>query len=167
MAPAYLVPRAADATRSSGHVPPGRPPRRPPAQAPNPIRHRGGGVLAAAVRRPVTRLYLALAATWLAFGAGLASLAGDLRFASATGELVLDDSGRDAVRHPAAAAGFDYLSRPDRGRLKKAGNLAFGYARSSGDLRSICASRSPAPRLESSPVSGASRVRTSATASAA
>lgn len=48
--------------------------------------------------------------------------------------LVLDDSGRDDVRELADRCGFDYLSRPDRGHLKKAGNLAHGFDRSSGDL---------------------------------
>ncbi|MCA1606116.1 MAG: glycosyltransferase, partial [Acidobacteria bacterium] len=37
-----------------------------------------------------------------------------------------------AVQH-----GFKYYSRPDRGRLKKAGNLLYGYERSSGDLITI------------------------------
>jgi len=46
---------------------------------------------------------------------------------------VLDDSGRDAVAVMAAAHGFDYLSRPDRGWFKKAGNLRFGFERTTGD----------------------------------
>jgi hypothetical protein len=119
MAPAYLAPRAADAPpRSSGHVPPGRPPRRPPAQAPNPIRHRGGGVLAAAVRRPVTRLYLALAATWLAFGAGLASDRADerrLRAAVPPGPTT-------------ARRGTEPRRRPDRVTWPEVAALAAGYA---------------------------------------
>jgi cellulose synthase (UDP-forming) len=49
---------------------------------------------------------------------------------------VLDDSGRPEVESLARTYGFTYLSRPDRGRMKKAGNLAFGYENSSGDL--IC-----------------------------
>ncbi|WP_088318874.1 glycosyltransferase [Kineosporia sp. R_H_3] len=47
--------------------------------------------------------------------------------------LVLDDSGRPEVERLAGEYGFTYLSRPDRGRLKKAGNLAHGYAHSAGD----------------------------------
>ncbi|HEY0871194.1 MAG TPA: cellulose synthase catalytic subunit [Acidothermaceae bacterium] len=47
---------------------------------------------------------------------------------------VLDDSGRPDVETLAREFGFTYLSRPDRGRMKKAGNLAFGYEHSSGDL---------------------------------
>ena len=41
------------------------------------------------LRRPLTRLYLATSATWLAFGSGLVSLADQLRFSATTGELVL------------------------------------------------------------------------------
>ena len=79
------------AAGSSSRVPsPDRPPGRARGPRPGrPLRHRADGELTAALRRPVTRLYLALAATWLAFGAGLASLAGGLRFSSTTGELIV------------------------------------------------------------------------------
>ncbi|MBX9245215.1 acyltransferase family protein [Actinotalea ferrariae] len=50
---------------------------------------------------------------------------------------VLDDSARDSVRDLAEAHGFEYRTRPDRGRLKKAGNLRFGYEQSEGDLIAI------------------------------
>lgn len=50
---------------------------------------------------------------------------------------VLDDSGRDEVRQLSRGRGFTYLSRPDRGRLKKAGNLLHGYDNSDGDLIAI------------------------------
>lgn len=50
---------------------------------------------------------------------------------------VLDDSGRSDVAQMAADRGFVYLSRPDRGHLKKAGNLRYGYDHSSGDLIAI------------------------------
>ncbi len=46
---------------------------------------------------------------------------------------VLDDSARPEVEQMARRRGFVYLTRPDRGHLKKAGNLRFGYARSRGD----------------------------------
>jgi len=46
---------------------------------------------------------------------------------------VLDDSGRDAVKMLAKTHGFRYLSRPDRGWFKKAGNLRYGFERSTGD----------------------------------
>jgi cellulose synthase/poly-beta-1,6-N-acetylglucosamine synthase-like glycosyltransferase len=46
---------------------------------------------------------------------------------------VLDDSGREAVEVMANAHGFRYLSRPDRGWFKKAGNLRYGFERSTGD----------------------------------
>ncbi len=50
---------------------------------------------------------------------------------------VLDDSARDEVRRLAEGYGFTYRTRPDRGRLKKAGNLRFGYEQSDGDLIAI------------------------------
>jgi cellulose synthase/poly-beta-1,6-N-acetylglucosamine synthase-like glycosyltransferase len=50
---------------------------------------------------------------------------------------VLDDSARDSVRELAHAHGFTYLSRPDRGRLKKAGNLKFGFEHSDGDVIAV------------------------------
>lgn len=51
--------------------------------------------------------------------------------------LVLDDSGRVDVELLAMQYGFEYHARPDRGRMKKAGNLLYGYNRSSGDLIAI------------------------------
>ncbi|WP_165372859.1 SGNH hydrolase domain-containing protein [Pengzhenrongella frigida] len=47
---------------------------------------------------------------------------------------VLDDSARESVRLLADEHGFTYRSRPDRGRLKKAGNLRYGYEQSAGEL---------------------------------
>ncbi len=47
---------------------------------------------------------------------------------------VLDDSARDTVAALAARYGFRYRSRPNRGELKKAGNLRYGYENSDGDL---------------------------------
>ncbi len=47
---------------------------------------------------------------------------------------VLDDSGRPEVARMARERGFRYLSRPDRGHLKKAGNLRYGHARSDGEF---------------------------------
>ncbi len=46
---------------------------------------------------------------------------------------VLDDSARSEVRALAEQRGFRYLTRPDRGYFKKAGNLRFGFERSDGD----------------------------------
>jgi cellulose synthase (UDP-forming) len=57
-----------------------------------------------------------------------------------TGELVvyvLDDSARESVRELAESFGFRYLSRPDRGHLKKAGNLRFGFEHSSNDVIAV------------------------------
>jgi cellulose synthase (UDP-forming) len=51
--------------------------------------------------------------------------------------LVLDDSAREEVEYLALQHGFRYLSRPDRGHLKKAGNLKYGYDRSSGDFIAV------------------------------
>ena len=50
---------------------------------------------------------------------------------------VLDDGDRPEVRELAAQHGFEYLARPDRGHLKKAGNLRFGFHHSAGDLIAI------------------------------
>ena len=50
---------------------------------------------------------------------------------------VLDDSDRLEVAVLAAEYGFQYLSRPDRGRMKKAGNLAYGFAHSAGDVIAV------------------------------
>ncbi|MBB5871434.1 cellulose synthase (UDP-forming) [Allocatelliglobosispora scoriae] len=50
---------------------------------------------------------------------------------------VLDDAASSEVRALAAEFGFEYRTRPDRGHLKKAGNLNFGYAESTGDLIAI------------------------------
>lgn len=47
---------------------------------------------------------------------------------------VLDDSGRDEVAALAESFGFLYSTRPDRGRMKKAGNLLHGFESSGGDL---------------------------------
>ncbi|MEW2015348.1 glycosyltransferase family 2 protein [Rhodococcus sp. NPDC076796] len=57
-----------------------------------------------------------------------------------SGELtvyVLDDSDRDSVRELADAFGYEYRVRPNRGYLKKAGNLRFGFDESSGDFITI------------------------------
>lgn len=56
-----------------------------------------------------------------------------LQWPGALTVLVLDDSGRAEVEALAREHGFTYLTRPDRGRMKKAGNLAYGYERSAGD----------------------------------
>jgi peptidoglycan/LPS O-acetylase OafA/YrhL/cellulose synthase/poly-beta-1,6-N-acetylglucosamine synthase-like glycosyltransferase len=47
---------------------------------------------------------------------------------------VLDDSARPEVHDLATQYGFHYLTRPNRGHLKKAGNLRFGYEHSRGDF---------------------------------
>ncbi len=52
---------------------------------------------------------------------------------TATG-YVLDDSADGDLQAMAADFGFSYLVRPDRGWMKKAGNLRFGFSRSSGEF---------------------------------
>ncbi|TXI88296.1 MAG: glycosyltransferase [Chryseobacterium sp.] len=47
---------------------------------------------------------------------------------------VLDDSARDAVCELAENYGFHYRSRPNRGEMKKAGNLKYGFGQSKGDF---------------------------------
>jgi cellulose synthase (UDP-forming) len=46
---------------------------------------------------------------------------------------VLDDGDRGEVRELAAQFGFHYLVRPNRGHMKKAGNLQYAFDRTSGD----------------------------------
>ena len=47
---------------------------------------------------------------------------------------VLDDSDRPELQDLAESHGFSYRTRPNRGFLKKAGNLRFGYEQSTSDL---------------------------------
>jgi cellulose synthase/poly-beta-1,6-N-acetylglucosamine synthase-like glycosyltransferase len=60
-----------------------------------------------------------------------------LEWAGELAVYVLDDAARDAVRELAAEYGFRYRSRPDRGRMKKAGNLRYGFENSTGDLIAV------------------------------
>ncbi|GAB1640193.1 glycosyltransferase family 2 protein [Krasilnikovia sp. MM14-A1259] len=60
-----------------------------------------------------------------------------LRWGGALRVWVLDDAARPEVRSLADAYGFTYRTRPDRGHLKKAGNLNDALARSDGDLIAI------------------------------
>lgn len=46
---------------------------------------------------------------------------------------VLDDKGDKKVEDLALEYGFNYLSRPNRGEMKKAGNLKYGYEKSQGE----------------------------------
>ena len=50
---------------------------------------------------------------------------------------VLDDSARPEVADLAAGYGFTYHSRPDRGVMKKAGNLKYGFEHSTGDVIAV------------------------------
>lgn len=47
---------------------------------------------------------------------------------------VLDDAGDSRLELMAKAQGFKYLSRPDKGYMKKAGNLKYGFKNSSSDF---------------------------------
>jgi cellulose synthase/poly-beta-1,6-N-acetylglucosamine synthase-like glycosyltransferase len=60
-----------------------------------------------------------------------------LEWAGPIAVYVLDDSARESVRDLAWQHGFRYLTRPNRGYLKKAGNLRFGYEQSAGDFIAI------------------------------
>jgi cellulose synthase (UDP-forming) len=60
-----------------------------------------------------------------------------LRYPGLLSVYVLDDGGREEIKGLATRYGFQYLSRPDRGRLKKAGNLAFGMSKSDGEVVTI------------------------------
>jgi cellulose synthase/poly-beta-1,6-N-acetylglucosamine synthase-like glycosyltransferase len=46
---------------------------------------------------------------------------------------VLDDGNQETVKHLAAKFGFNYIVRDDRPRLRKAGNLRWAFARTTGD----------------------------------
>lgn len=50
---------------------------------------------------------------------------------------VMDDGAMDSVKTLAEMYGFNYLCRDDRPRLKKAGNLRWTFARTSGDYFTI------------------------------
>ncbi len=50
---------------------------------------------------------------------------------------VLDDAAKDDVRALAESFGFEYRVRPNRGEMKKAGNLKYGFGESSGDVIAI------------------------------
>ncbi|OZD10801.1 hypothetical protein CH253_29620 [Rhodococcus sp. 06-156-3C] len=50
---------------------------------------------------------------------------------------VLDDSDRGSVRELAETFGYEYRVRPNRGFLKKAGNLRFGFDESHGEFITI------------------------------
>ncbi|KAF8545433.1 nucleotide-diphospho-sugar transferase [Trichophaea hybrida] len=47
---------------------------------------------------------------------------------------VLDDGGMDSVKQLAESYGFNYITRDDKPRLKKAGNLRWAFARTDGDF---------------------------------
>lgn len=52
---------------------------------------------------------------------------------------VLDDSKEDTVKHKQLAEkyGFEYIERPNKGEMKKAGNLKYAFERTKGDLIAI------------------------------
>jgi len=73
------------------------------------------------------------------YGEGLDVLSNTYTFVAEMqwpGELnvyVLDDGGRPSVRDLAAEFGFHYMLRPNRGHMKKAGNLQYAFAQTAGD----------------------------------
>ncbi|SDQ43674.1 Peptidoglycan/LPS O-acetylase OafA/YrhL, contains acyltransferase and SGNH-hydrolase domains [Curtobacterium sp. UNCCL20] len=60
-----------------------------------------------------------------------------LRWPTTLTVYVLDDGDRPEVAELARRYGYRYEVRPDRGHLKKAGNLRHGYERSDGDLIAV------------------------------
>jgi len=50
---------------------------------------------------------------------------------------VLDDSARAEVQRVAESFGFIYLTRPNRGELKKAGNIRYGFKIAEGEFMAI------------------------------
>src|SRR5262249_27856824 len=50
---------------------------------------------------------------------------------------VLDDAARSEVRALALEFGFTYHCRPNRGHLRKAGNLRYGFEQSTGDVIAV------------------------------
>ncbi len=58
----------------------------------------------------------------------------ELRWSGRLTVHVLDDAARESVASLAADYGFGYIVRPDRGHLRKAGNLRHAYSVSDGDL---------------------------------
>ncbi len=69
--------------------------------------------------------------TWHAVAAMEAAYPGDCYV------YVLDDGASASARDLAAQFGFAYVVRPDRGRMRKAGNLRYAYAHTEGDLIAI------------------------------
>jgi cellulose synthase (UDP-forming) len=73
------------------------------------------------------------------YGEGLDVLGNTYRFVAGMqwpGELnvyVLDDGERENVRDLAAQFGFHYILRPNRGYMKKAGNLQYAFTQTTGD----------------------------------
>ena len=47
---------------------------------------------------------------------------------------ILDDKGHDDIKDISITAGFKYLSRPNKGELKKAGNLKYAFERTKGEF---------------------------------
>lgn len=50
---------------------------------------------------------------------------------------VLDDRGQPEVEASALLHGFEYISRPNKGELKKAGNIRYAFARTDGEIMLI------------------------------
>jgi cellulose synthase (UDP-forming) len=88
-------------------------------------------------RYPAVDVFLPSAGEDLAVLANTYRHVADLHWPGSLEVYVLDDSARPDVAALAGQHGFTYLTRPDRGHLKKAGNLRFGFAHSAGDLIAI------------------------------
>lgn len=57
----------------------------------------------------------------------------DMQWPGELNVYVLDDGGRPSVSDLAAEFGFHYMLRPNRGHMKKAGNLQYAFTQTAGD----------------------------------
>ena len=88
-------------------------------------------------RHPSVDVFLPTAGEPLEVLANTYRYVGAMQWAGRLRVYVLDDGARPEVRELAEGHGFSYATRPDRGYLKKAGNLRFGYDQSDGDIIAI------------------------------
>lgn len=88
-------------------------------------------------RYPTVDVFLPTAGEPLAILANTYAWVAKLRWPTTLTVYVLDDADRPEVAELARCHGYRYEVRPDRGHLKKAGNLRYGYEQSDGDLIAV------------------------------
>jgi cellulose synthase (UDP-forming) len=86
------------------------------------------------MRPPTVDVFLPTAGEPLAMLTNTMAYIANMQYRGRMQVYVLDDSGRRSVAALTARFGFNYISRPNAGELKKAGNLRYGFARSDGEL---------------------------------